>query len=833
MLRRCAACAVKSFLAGDALTADDQNSLRTLLRLAPLAPIAYGLLLAGAKLAGFEAGGLAAVPAATVGLFFITGFALFTVIAEQRWLQLTAGLVLFLFPAVGLVGSGPGQVLGPVYAIAIDNSPVNAVVFMLLGAAIVWNALPVSPLSRSIAYWLGAAAALIVGAMLLVRAGWNTDPAVSWQTPNLYVLPVGAGLFIAGLSMAAVAQAKTPERIAAHLPVLHLLLTVVVALPIGIAVLLLASTDLRYQLKLQQHHGEFSADVTQHNLVGLANLLRANTRNRFQGETAAGLRKDLQGYLSELTSISRLGVQHAGKLVLSEQRAPGCELPFSDLATANFSPFGGADYATNADDFLIRIPLNGSGKSLIVCIDMQHARVLWLPEKVVAQYQVRFGPLIGVAPDSLNVLDGVIKTVRPVGLGNLGVFMSSPVVTSKVKTPEMAALLVLGIFLLIIANWGLANSIALRRRMAQLQARRSQLELILQRVSQGVVVLDESGAVRFANAPLCDMVGVPEPDLQAADFSARITLANGERVIEGGDRPGGALVRAAASNESLNCRLLCGDGEVRRVEVRAANITLENADALLLLISDFTGIDAMQLQLREHNQRIAEVNRELEEFSFIASHDLREPLRTITSFIKLLKRNLGDNIDEQSAEDLRFIEDAAARMNLQIAGLLQLSRAGRRELDLKPVLPETFIEPALLHLSEQIQSSGCEISYNSDGRPVTVDAHLFEQLVELLVSNAIKFQPPGNQPKVKIECGYDADEWYLRVSDNGIGIDPEFHNMIFGAFKRLHGVSEYPGTGSGLAVVKKIVERHRASVHVESHTGEGATFEVRHISHGL
>jgi light-regulated signal transduction histidine kinase (bacteriophytochrome) len=224
-------------------------------------------------------------------------------------------------------------------------------------------------------------------------------------------------------------------------------------------------------------------------------------------------------------------------------------------------------------------------------------------------------------------------------------------------------------------------------------------------------------------------------------------------------------------------------------------------------------------------QRAAELERsntDLEQFAYVASHDLHEPLRKVASFTKLLAQHCQGRLDTQSEKYMAYIVDGATRMQQMIQDLLTYSRAGREENTLEPISMEAVLKETLVTLDPVIQESGAAISYNSLPTVLAQPAQI-RQLLQNLLSNALKFRG-DKPPRVHVSAKQQDQGWVFAVRDNGIGLDSQYADRIFVLFQRLHGVGTYPGTGIGLALCKKIVERHGGHIWVESQPGHGATF---------
>jgi PAS domain S-box-containing protein len=228
-------------------------------------------------------------------------------------------------------------------------------------------------------------------------------------------------------------------------------------------------------------------------------------------------------------------------------------------------------------------------------------------------------------------------------------------------------------------------------------------------------------------------------------------------------------------------------------------------------------------KLEKANAELERRNAELEEFAHIASHDLQEPLRKVVSFGDLLARALSDKLDARSAQYLRLMQEATRRLQTLIRDLLVMSRADRAPLHMEPTPLEDCVRVALDLLSARFDETGGVIEM--DPLPtLTVDPAQICQLYQNLISNALKFSAAGTPPRIRLTCEAGADSPLLGVADNGIGIEPEYHEKIFEAFQRLHTRDRYEGSGIGLAVCRKIVSRHGGRIWVESAPGQGSHF---------
>jgi PAS domain S-box-containing protein len=215
-------------------------------------------------------------------------------------------------------------------------------------------------------------------------------------------------------------------------------------------------------------------------------------------------------------------------------------------------------------------------------------------------------------------------------------------------------------------------------------------------------------------------------------------------------------------------------------------------------------------------------NKELEQFAYVASHDLQEPLRMVASYTQLLEKRYKDQLDQDAKEFIQFAVDGAIRMQRLINDLLAYSRVGTRGKPHKHTDSHSVLGQAIVNLSTLIEENQAVVT-TDDLPPILADESQMVQLFQNLISNAIKFRS-GLSPRVHVSAERKENEWIFSVKDNGIGIDPQYKERIFVVFQRLHQKEEYPGTGMGLAICKKIVERHGGKIWVESELQKGSTF---------
>lgn len=259
-------------------------------------------------------------------------------------------------------------------------------------------------------------------------------------------------------------------------------------------------------------------------------------------------------------------------------------------------------------------------------------------------------------------------------------------------------------------------------------------------------------------------------------------------------------------------------------QLQQSNQNLEQAKAdLEHRVRDRTReLEKANGQLRELNQELTSSNQELEQFGYIVSHDLREPLRMVTSFTQLLAQRYSGQLDAEADQIIDFAIDGATRMEELIHDLLIYSRVGNQEKNFTSVNCNEILDQALSNLSLTITETNAQIARETLPT-VMADGTQLIQLFQNLIANSIKYQREA-LPIIQIGATAKPKHWLFWVKDNGIGIEPQYCDRIFQIFQRLHARQEYPGTGTGLAICHKIVERHSGKIWVESEIGQGATF---------
>jgi light-regulated signal transduction histidine kinase (bacteriophytochrome) len=286
------------------------------------------------------------------------------------------------------------------------------------------------------------------------------------------------------------------------------------------------------------------------------------------------------------------------------------------------------------------------------------------------------------------------------------------------------------------------------------------------------------------------------------------------------DADGKFLAQSGAGIELDGCTRA---GREFPIEVTVSPLDTGEGVLLAVAIRDVTTRKKAEAELLRTMAELNRSNEELGQFAYIASHDLQEPLRMVASYTQLLSRRYKGKLDSDADEFIAFAVDGANRMQRLIQDLLAYSRAGTKAQDLRDISSEDALGQAIVNLSGAIEDSGALVTHGPLPAVMADEGQLI-QLFQNLVGNAIKYQGPG-VPHVHVSSAKNGGaNWIFSVKDSGMGIEEEYFERIFGMFQRLHKREEFEGTGIGLAICKKIVERHGGRLSVESRLGHGSTF---------
>ncbi len=345
---------------------------------------------------------------------------------------------------------------------------------------------------------------------------------------------------------------------------------------------------------------------------------------------------------------------------------------------------------------------------------------------------------------------------------------------------------------------------------------------LLEAAPDAMVVVNRGGEIVLLNARAENEFGYRRDELLGQQVKTIIPEGFAERLIADALRSAeDALAQQIGTGIELSGRRK--DGSDFPIEIMLS--PLESAEGLLVTaaIRDITTRKTAEAHLVNKVEELNRSNVELGQFAYIASHDLQEPLRMVASYTQLLSRRYKGKLDSDADEFIAFAVDGAGRMQRLIQDLLVYSRVGTRGDEMLDTSSEGALQQALINLRKAIRESGARVTH--DPLPVVLaDEMQLVQLFQNLVGNAIKYQNPGI-PQIHVSASENGGKkWIFSVKDNGLGIDPQYFERIFGMFQRLHKREEFAGTGIGLAICKKIVERHGGTISVESQLGQGSTF---------
>ena len=327
----------------------------------------------------------------------------------------------------------------------------------------------------------------------------------------------------------------------------------------------------------------------------------------------------------------------------------------------------------------------------------------------------------------------------------------------------------------------------------------------------------ENGYFRLVNRQLAYILGYEEDELMGKPSLSFVLAEDRDAVRENAVRmlKGGCSV-------GYEFRVINKQAKIKWVMETVVPICYRRKRATLGNLIDVTERKQMEERLQQITAEMQRSNTELEQFAYVISHDLQEPLRMISSYTQLLAKRYGKKLDDDADEFIGYTVDGAKRMQMLLHDLLEYSRVGTRGKPFTPVNCEHVVKQAMANLKIAIEE--CNASVNYDTLPTVMgDEGQLVQLFQNLIGNAIKFRRE-EAPQVHISAQRRNNIITFTVKDNGIGIDSQHSQSIFEIFRRLHTREEYPGTGMGLAICKKIVERHGGHISVQSQPGQGSIF---------
>ena len=346
--------------------------------------------------------------------------------------------------------------------------------------------------------------------------------------------------------------------------------------------------------------------------------------------------------------------------------------------------------------------------------------------------------------------------------------------------------------------------------------------LIINSALDAIVCIDTEGCITVWNPQAEKIFGWKEHEIKGRRLSETIIPEQYRSLHEAGLKRYLTSGEQAVLNKLIEITAMHRNGKEFPVELTIIPMRQKDKDFFCAFIRDITERRVAEIKQNEYAENLKQKNTELEQFAYVASHDLQEPLRTVSGFVELLKRHYKDQSDESVTKYINYITDASDRMRRLVQDLLDYSRLGRQRI-LEPIDCNQVVEEVLSDLTMSIQESHAVLTIEQ--LPVISGyATEMKQLFQNLLSNSLKFRKPGEPPVISIAVMQKEDHWQFHITDNGIGIEDKYWERIFIIFQRLHTKTEYEGTGIGLAHCKKITELHSGKIWVNSIPYKGSTF---------
>lgn len=371
------------------------------------------------------------------------------------------------------------------------------------------------------------------------------------------------------------------------------------------------------------------------------------------------------------------------------------------------------------------------------------------------------------------------------------------------------------------ANGAIVGVARIARDIRAQKLAEAKFRMAVEASPSGMVMVDPKGIMLLVNSELERLFGYSREELIGHSFEMlvpkQLRAAHAKFAAEFGERP---AVRPMGAHRDLSG--MRKDGTEFPVEIGLNPVQSPSGLLVLAVVVDISERKRVEAAIAAQTELLRRSNAELEQFAYVASHDLQEPLRMVASYTELLADRYAGKLDPKADKYIRYAMEGAKRMQTLVRDLLTLSRISAKERRLHRVDSAAVLRAVLERLSVAIEDNKAEIVVDTLPEVTSEETEL-GQVFQNLVSNALKFR--SDQPvRIEIAARPKNDGWVFSVADNGLGIDPRYHDRIFQMFQRLHERSKYEGSGIGLAVAKKIVERHGGRIWVESTIGQGSTF---------
>jgi PAS domain S-box-containing protein len=371
------------------------------------------------------------------------------------------------------------------------------------------------------------------------------------------------------------------------------------------------------------------------------------------------------------------------------------------------------------------------------------------------------------------------------------------------------------------------NDAYLKKLQLELQLSESQLRTIFNNATVGLILLDTKGVIIQLNELAKHFIKISSEQSVKANHNLLNLYKKRKNIWS-------SYIERALTGESFGQEFLYAKENLKirsfYISFNPVKYKLSKLVGSCITIEDITERKNTEIQLKKLNEDLQQQtkllkasNEWLEHFAYVASHDLQEPLRMVNSYLNLLKKNYDPHLDEKGKKYIAYASDGAIRMRQIIADLLEFSRVGKTNHVAENIQLNKLVNEVIQLFKKEIKEK--KALFKIGPLPtIHYPSSPIRQVFQNLISNAIKYCPPNQSPQINISSKELEDFWQISISDNGIGIDPQFHQSIFQIFHRLHTKEEYPGTGMGLAITKKIIENLGGIIFIESELGKGASF---------
>jgi len=437
---------------------------------------------------------------------------------------------------------------------------------------------------------------------------------------------------------------------------------------------------------------------------------------------------------------------------------------------------------------------------------------------------------------SAYLLEGVVKAIAAiVSVATAVVALRMAPMVLKIATPKELATVYDSLSGEVEARRAAEEKLRVHVQ-AELLASEDKLRLCFEGASQAILGVGGDGRIAILNRRTEEMFGYTRTDLLGQNLEILLPERFRTSYLVHRDNFF-AAPRAHTMGEWMALIGRRQDGTEFPIEIGLSHVNTPEGPLAFGMVSDISERKNAAGNLERVNEDLRRSYIEIEQFAHVASHDLQEPLRMVTSYLQLIERRYTAQLDDEAREFIGYAVEGAKRMKALIRDLLEFSRAGAGATELREVNINSVLEDALDNLKNAIEESRAQIT--ADQLPTIVaDPTLLIQVFQNLIANAIKFQENG-APSIHISAQRQGADWILSVRDNGIGIEARHLDRIFKIFERLHALEKYSGSGIGLAITKKIVERHGGRIWIESQPGIGSTFsfslpsEMGNANHAL